>query len=62
MGAGVLAEQSPAPTWVVDGAGRLVWANSAWLAETGAETLAEARERGSVSTAAPTGWWPRPCA
>ncbi len=45
-GAGVLAEQSPAPTWVVDGAGRLVWANSAWLAETGAETLAEARERG----------------
>lgn len=46
VGAGVLAEQSPAPTWVVDGAGRLVWANSAWLAETGAETLAEARERG----------------
>ncbi|WP_024354429.1 PAS domain-containing sensor histidine kinase [Brevundimonas naejangsanensis] len=45
-GAGVLAEQSPAPTWVVDGAGRLVWANSAWLVETGAETLAEARERG----------------
>lgn len=44
-GPGALAEQSPAPTWVVDGAGRLIWANSAWLLETGAETLDEARSR-----------------
>lgn len=45
-GPGALAEQSPAPTWVVDGAGHLIWANSAWLAEAGAETLEEARGRG----------------
>lgn len=44
-GPGALAEQSPAPTWVVDGAGHLIWANSAWLLETGAETLDEARSR-----------------
>ncbi|GAA0380594.1 cell cycle protein kinase DivL [Brevundimonas terrae] len=45
-GPGVLAEQSPAPTWVVDGTGKLVWANSAWLHETRAESLQAARENG----------------
>ena len=45
-GLGALAEASPAPTWVVDGAGQLIWANRAWLTETRAETLAEARETG----------------
>ncbi|MEG1451282.1 sensor histidine kinase [Brevundimonas sp.] len=43
-GPGVLAEQSPAPTWVVDGTGKLVWANSAWLHETRAENLQQARD------------------
>ncbi|WP_312814691.1 ATP-binding protein [Brevundimonas sp.] len=45
-GPGVLAEQSPAPTWVVDGTGKLVWANSAWLRETRAESLQQARDNG----------------
>lgn len=29
-----LADASPLPTWIVDGAGRLAWANRAWLTET----------------------------
>jgi hypothetical protein len=28
---GFVAEASPVPTWALDGAGRLVWANRAWL-------------------------------
>ncbi|WP_297800509.1 PAS domain-containing sensor histidine kinase [uncultured Brevundimonas sp.] len=43
-GPGVLAEQSPSPTWVVDGTGKLVWANSAWLRETRVESLQQARD------------------
>lgn len=43
-GPGLLAQQSPSPTWVVDGAGKMVWANAAWLAETHAENLQQARE------------------
>jgi signal transduction histidine kinase len=45
VGLGLLTEASPAPTWVVDRSGGLVWANRAWLAEVGAETLDEARAR-----------------
>jgi signal transduction histidine kinase len=45
-GLGALAEASPAPTWVVDGAGQLIWANKAWLTEVRAETLGEAHEAG----------------
>lgn len=45
-GPGLLAEQFPSPTWVVDGAGKLVWANAAWLNETRAESLEQAREQG----------------
>ena len=45
-GLGLLADASPAPTWVVDRAGKLVWANRAWLAEVKATTLDEAREAG----------------
>ncbi len=45
-GPGLLAQQSPSPTWVVDGAGKLVWANAAWLTETHGESLQEAREKG----------------
>ena len=45
-GPGLLAQQSPSPTWVVDGAGKLVWANTAWLTETHAENLQHAREAG----------------
>lgn len=44
-GLGLLADASPSPTWVVDAAGRLAWANRAWLAEVGAETLEEARDK-----------------
>lgn len=45
-GPGLLAEQSPSPTWVVDGAGKMVWANAAWLAEIHAENLQQARDKG----------------
>jgi hypothetical protein len=45
LGAGLIAEASPSPAWVLDGEGGLVWANRAWLAETGCATLDEARER-----------------
>ncbi|QYF86711.1 ATP-binding protein [Brevundimonas sp. PAMC22021] len=45
-GLGVLADASPVPTWVVDAAGRLAWANRAWLSEVRAADLAEAQEKG----------------
>ncbi|KPF84083.1 histidine kinase [Brevundimonas sp. AAP58] len=45
MGAGLIAEASPSPAWVLDGDGALVWANRAWLAETGCDSLEAARER-----------------
>lgn len=45
-GLGMLADASPVPTWVVDPAGRLGWANRAWLDEVGAATLDDARDRG----------------
>ena len=44
-GLGLLADASPSPTWVVDAAGRLAWANRAWLAEVGAADLDAARDR-----------------
>lgn len=44
-GLGLLADASPSPTWVVDAAGRLAWANRCWLAEVGAATLEEAIEK-----------------
>jgi len=45
-GLALLADASPTPTWVVDGAGKLAWANRIWLAEVGAETIEQAVERG----------------
>ncbi|MES2859899.1 MAG: ATP-binding protein [Pseudomonadota bacterium] len=45
LGAGLIADASPAPTWVVDGSGRLVWANRAWLGEVRCGSLDEAVER-----------------
>jgi len=48
LGAGLIADASPAPTWVVDDQGQLVWANRAWLAEVRAPSLEEAREAGAV--------------
>jgi len=45
-GLGLLADASPSPTWVVDGAGALIWANRAWLAEVRLNSLDEAREAG----------------
>jgi signal transduction histidine kinase len=44
-GLGLLTDASPAPTWVVDATGRLVWANRAWLTEVGASTIDDARTR-----------------
>ncbi|WGM45539.1 Sensor protein DivL [Brevundimonas sp. NIBR10] len=44
-GLGLLTDASPAPTWVVDASGGLIWANRAWLAEVGADTVDQARER-----------------
>jgi len=44
-GLGLLADSSPAPTWIVDPAGRLAWANRAWLAEMKADSLEDALER-----------------
>lgn len=44
-GLAMLADASPTPTWVADGAGVLAWANRAFLDEIGVETLEEARER-----------------
>jgi signal transduction histidine kinase len=45
-GLALLADASPTPTWVVDGAGKLAWANRAWLAEVGAATVDQALEKG----------------
>ncbi|RZJ04866.1 MAG: PAS domain-containing protein [Brevundimonas sp.] len=45
-GLGLLADASPVPTWILDKAGRLAWANKAWLAEMKADTVEEAREKG----------------
>ena len=53
-GLGLLADSYPAPTWITDAAGRLAWANRAWLTEMKAESLDA--EHG------PTPWWPRPAA
>jgi len=44
--AGFVAEASPVPTWALDGAGRLVWANRAWLAAVRATDLEDAISRG----------------
>lgn len=44
-GLGLLADASPAPTWITDKAGRLAWANRAWLNEMKAETVEEARDK-----------------
>ena len=44
FGAGLIADASPSPTWVVDHDGRLVWANKAWLAEVRCATVEAARE------------------
>lgn len=60
-GLALLADASPTPTWVVDGAGKLAWANRAWLTEVGAETIEQALEknlsfdRGADALAAETG-------
>ncbi|GAA0640291.1 PAS domain-containing sensor histidine kinase [Brevundimonas lenta] len=44
-GLGLLADFYPAPTWIVDAAGRLAWANQAWLAEMKVESVEAAREK-----------------
>ncbi|MBU2378300.1 MAG: PAS-domain containing protein [Alphaproteobacteria bacterium] len=48
LGAGLIADASPAPTWVIDGAGGLVWANHAWLAEVGSPSIEAARDGHAV--------------
>ena len=45
-GLAMLGDASPTPTWVVDGTGKLAWANRAWLNEINAETLDLAIEKG----------------
>ncbi len=45
-GLAMLGDASPTPTWVVDGAGKLAWANRAWLNAINAETLDAAVESG----------------
>ena len=45
-GLGLLADFYPSPTWVVDAAGRLAWANRAWLAEMKVESVEAARDKG----------------
>lgn len=45
-GLGLLADSYPAPTWITDAAGRLAWANRAWLAEMKVESVEAAREKG----------------
>lgn len=47
LGAGLIADASPSPTWVVDHDGRLVWANRAWLAEVNSPSVEAAREAGA---------------
>ncbi|CAN5227776.1 cell cycle protein kinase DivL [soil metagenome] len=44
-GLGLLTDASPAPTWVVDATGHLVWANRAWLSDVGATSVEDARAR-----------------
>ncbi|MFC5345734.1 ATP-binding protein [Brevundimonas staleyi] len=44
FGAGLIADASPNPTWVVDHEGRLVWANRSWLAEVKSPSVEAARE------------------
>jgi len=44
-GLGLLADSSPAPTWIVDPSGHLAWANRAWLAEMKTDSLEDAIER-----------------
>jgi signal transduction histidine kinase len=48
FGAGLIAEASPSPTWVLDEKGHLVWANRAWLAEVGFASLDAAVEAGAA--------------
>jgi signal transduction histidine kinase len=45
-GLGLLADAYPAPTWIADAAGRLAWANRAWLSEMKVESVEAAREKG----------------
>jgi signal transduction histidine kinase len=45
-GLALLGDASPIPTWVVDGTGKLAWANRAWLNEINAETIDIAIEKG----------------
>jgi len=45
-GLGLLADSYPAPTWITDAAGRLAWANKAWLTEMKADSVEQAREKG----------------
>jgi signal transduction histidine kinase len=45
-GLGLLADAYPAPTWITDAAGRLAWANRAWLAEMKADNIDAARDKG----------------
>jgi signal transduction histidine kinase len=45
-GLGLLADSYPAPTWITDAAGRLAWANKAWLTEMKIESVEAAREKG----------------
>ncbi|WP_029414895.1 sensor histidine kinase [Brevundimonas bacteroides] len=45
LGAGLIAEASPSPAWVLDGEGALIWANRAWMNETGCDSLEAARRR-----------------
>lgn len=45
-GLALLADAFPSPTWIVDAAGRLAWANRAWLTEARVETVEAAREQG----------------
>ncbi|MFN3229516.1 MAG: PAS-domain containing protein, partial [Asticcacaulis sp.] len=40
----LMAEQLPAPCWIVGRDGQLLWANKAWLAATEADTLLTARD------------------
>lgn len=44
-GLGLLADAYPNPTWITDAAGRLAWANAAWLAEMKTESVEAAREK-----------------
>ncbi|AQR60642.1 two-component sensor histidine kinase [Brevundimonas sp. LM2] len=48
LGAGLIADAAPSPTWVLDGQGHLVWANRAWLAEVRSASLEQARDTGAA--------------